>query len=556
MEDFASMADEQQDEKKVTRRDFVAATSTLAFGAMIVPRHVLGGVGYQAPSDTLNVAYVGAGGMGMSNMSQLLTENIVAIADVDMPYVERSAMGRARAPQMPTSAPSNVPASEAAAWLERRRGELQRNYEQGQKIAAGFQKAAKYADFREMLDKQKDIDAVVIATPDHIHAVAASAAMQLKKHVYVQKPLTYSVHEARHLDRLAKSSGVVTQMGNQGHSMEGTRRIREIVQSGVLGPITEVHVWTDRPVRYWAQGIPRPGAGGPSTQLAGAQANAAAQAAANPQSAIPPRWSVRTVEQAVLKEMASNPQSPPPGLDWNLYLGPVARDIPYHPAYHPFSWRGWVDFGVSAIGDMGAHLIDQPFWALDLGFPSAVSASSTMWGGPANDPASYPLAMTAEYEFPARGRMPAVKMYWYDSGLLPPRPPFLPDDVTLQGGDGGGGVFIGSKGILTYETYGNNPKVYPASTASAAEKVAKTIARVETSHEMNWAAACKAGDPKKASSPFSYAAPLTETMLLPIVALRAGQGRKILYDGANMRVTNVPEANQWLTRQYRSGWSL
>jgi predicted dehydrogenase len=284
-------------------------------------------------------------------------------------------------------------------------------------------------------------------------------------------------------------------------------------------------------------------------------------AAPNGQAPVPPRWNVRTVEVAVLKEMASNAQSPPPGLNWDLFLGP-AQEVPYHPAYHPFSWRGWVDFGVSAIGDMGAHLLDQPVWALDLGYPTAISASSTMWGGPANNPASYPLAMTAEYEFPARpaqGRraaMPAVKMFWYDSGLLPPRPPFLPDNVSLQGGDGGGGVLIGTKGILTYETYGNNPKVYPASTEAAAAKVAKTIARVETSHEMNWAEACKAGDPKKASSPFSYAAPLTEIMLLPIAALRAGQGRKILYDGANMRVTNVPDANQWLTREYRKGWSL
>jgi hypothetical protein len=211
---------------------------------------------------------------------------------------------------------------------------------------------------------------------------------------------------------------------------------------------------------------------------------------------------------------------------------------------------------VSAIGDMGAHLLDQPVWALDLGYPTAVSASSTMWGGPANNPASYPLAMTAEYEFAARGRNPAVKMFWYDSGLLPPRPPFLPDDVTLQGGDGGGGVFIGTKGILTYETYGNNPKVYPATTAAAAEKVAKTIARIEVPHEVNWTQAIKANDPSKASSPISYAAPLTEIMLLGIVALRTGQGRRILYDGPNMRVTNVPEANQWLTRQYRSGWSL
>jgi predicted dehydrogenase len=538
-------------DQPVSRRDFVGTAGTLAFGAMIVPRHVLGGPGYQAPSDTLNVAFCGIGGMGMENMSQLLGENVVAIADVDFPYVERSLAGRTRARQTPTSAPPNVPPDKAAEWLERRKQEDQRAYETGQKLQAAYTKAAKYADFREMLDKQKDIDAVVVATPDHLHAVIASAAMQLKKHVYVQKPLTFSVHEARTLAKLADSTGVVTQMGNQGHSFEGTRRILEWVHSGILGPIREAHVWTDRPVRYWAQGIPRPGSGQSQAPLSTRQQ----QDLANQTAAVPRRWNVRTVEQAILNEMAKDPTTPPEGLHWDLFLGP-APDIQYHPVYHPFSWRGWVDFGVSAIGDMGAHLIDQPFWALGLEYPTSIVSSSTMWGGPASNPASYPLAMTTEYEFPARGALPPVKLYWYDSGLLPPWPPFLPDDASLQSGDGGGGVIVGTRGIITYETYGNNPKIYPAPLAAEAEKIKKTVPRIDVPHEVNWAMACKAGDPKQASSPFSYAAKLTETMLLGIVALRAGQGRKILYDGANMRVTNVNDANQWLTRQYRSGWAV
>jgi len=538
-------------DQPVSRRDFVGSAGTLALGAMIVPRHVLGGPGYRAPSDTLNVAFCGIGGMGMQNMSQLLGENIVAIADVDFPYVERSLGGRTRARQTPTSPPANVPADQAAAWLERRKKEDAAAYGEGQKMQAAYEKAKKYADFREMLDKEKGIDAVVVATPDHCHAVIASAAMQLKKHVYVQKPLTFSVHEARTLAKLAQSQGVVTQMGNQGHSLEGTRRILEYVHSGILGPIREAYVWTDRPVRYWAQGIPRPGSGQSSAPLSQRQQ----QDQANQTSEVPRRWNVRTVEQAVLNEMAKDPTTPPPGLHWDLWLGP-APDIPYHPVYHPFSWRGWVDFGVSAIGDMGAHLIDQPFWALGLDYPTSITSASTMWGGPASNPASYPLAMQTEYEFAARGSQPPVKLFWYDSGLLPPRPPFLPDDVSLQGGDGGGGVFVGTKGILTYETYGNNPKIYPESLAAEAEKIKKTVPRIDVPHEVNWAQACKAGDPKMASSPFSYAAKLTETMLLGIVALRAGQGRKILYDGANMHVTNVNDANQWLTRQYRSGWAV
>ena len=519
-----------------TRREFVGDTARAALGAMIVPRHVLGGRGYQAPSATLNVACVGIGGMGMQNMRRLLGENIVAICDVDFPYVERS-LGRELRPAQGATGPSA----------------------EAEKLRDAYTKATKYDDFRQMLDKQKDIDAVIIATPDHLHAVIAMAAMQLGKHVYVQKPLTYSVYEARLLAKTARSTGVVTQMGNQGHSMEGTRRINEIIASGVIGPVREAHVWTDRPVRYWAQGIPRPvspNAPPPTPATATATATNATQPAGPPP---PPQWNMRTVDNAVLKAMAENPQSPPPGFNWDLFLGP-AKEIPYHPAYHPFSWRGWVDFGVGAIGDMGAHLIDQVFWALNLTYPTSISASSTPWGGGAQNPATYPLATMVQYEFPERkaaGRAPAeppVKVYWYDGGLMPARPAFLPDDVTLPRGDGGGGVFIGSKGILTYDTYGNNPRVYPESVAQAAERVPKTFPRIEVPHEVNFAQACK-GE-AKASSPFEYASALTETMLLGIVALRAGQGKKVLYDGANMQFTNAPDANQYLTREYRSGWAL
>jgi predicted dehydrogenase len=337
--------------------------------------------------------------------------------------------------------------------------------------------------------------------------------------------------------------------------MEGTRRIKELIASGIIGPVREAHVWTDRPVRYWAQGIPRP----VPPNAAPAQPAAPAPATPTDGPPPPPRWNMRTVDNAVLKAMAENPQTPPPGFDWDLFLGP-AKAIPYHPAYHPFSWRGWVDFGVGAIGDMGAHLIDQVFWALELTHPTSISSSSTPWGGGATNPASYPLATLVQYEFagrPAAGRtaaQPPVKLYWYDGGLMPPRPPFLPDDQTLPRGDGGGGVFVGSKGILVYETYGNNPKVYPESLAQAAERVPKTIPRIEVPHEVNFAQACK-GE-AKASAPFEYSSMLTETMLLGIAALRAGQGKKVLYDAANMQFTNASDANQYLTREYREGWKI
>ncbi|MDF1501625.1 Gfo/Idh/MocA family oxidoreductase [Roseisolibacter sp. H3M3-2] len=539
----------------VSRRDFVATAATLAAGITIVPRHVLGGPGYRAPSDTLNVAIVGAGGMGMANWTQLLGENVVALCDVDFPFVERSLAGRLRT-RPPTSVPATVPEAERARWMAERTASAEKALKEAQAMEQTYRKAKRHADFRRMLDTQKDIDGVLVATPDHAHAAIASRAMQAGKHVYVQKPLAATVYESRLLARLARENPkLVTQMGNQGHSGEGTRRIKELIAAGVLGKVSAVHVWTDRPVRYWAQGIPRPvpatAAAAPAATTPPAQPLALSDGVPLP--AAPPRWNMRTVDDAVRAAMAANPQTPPAGLDWDLYCGPVPA-IPYHPAYHPFSWRGWTDFGVGAIGDMGAHLIDQPYWALDLTQPTRVTASSSPWGGPANAPASYPLAMTAEYEFPAVGARGPVKLFWYDGGLLPPRPPFLPDDVPIQTADGGGGVFVGEKGILIYETYGNNPRLFPASLQAEADRVPKSLPRVEVPHEVNWARACRGQE--QASSPFAYAAALNETMLLPIVALRAGQGRTIAYDAAGMRVTNVPDAGQYLTRQYREGWTL
>ncbi|MEP6778959.1 MAG: Gfo/Idh/MocA family oxidoreductase, partial [Gemmatimonadaceae bacterium] len=291
-----------------SRRDFVGDSTKLAMSAMIVPRFVLGGKGYKAPSSKLNIAFVGIGGQGMSNLSALLDENIVAICDVDFNYVERSLNGRLNPPRgQTTSSPQSL------------------------KLKEAYDKANKYADFREMLAKEKDIDAVVIATPDHMHATIAYAAMKAGKHVYVQKPLTYSVFEARLLARTAAQQKVVTQMGNQGHSGDGTQRIREIVQSGILGPIREAHVWTDRPVRYWAQGIPRPQT---VAELDKAYVTSLGTQMRNP--ALPSQWNKTTVDNAVRKAMAETTHVPPAGFNYDLFLG-VANEIPYHPVYHPFS---------------------------------------------------------------------------------------------------------------------------------------------------------------------------------------------------------------------------
>ena len=491
---------------EVTRRDFVSSTSKAVLGASIVPRHVLGGVGYQAPSDTLNVAIVGAGGMGAEDAQELGSENIIAVCDVDFPYVERRVEDSLRNGE-------GEPREKGVRWKEQ------------------FTRAARYNDYREMIDKQTDLDAVVIATPDHAHAVIAKEAMEAGLHVYVQKPLTWSVHEARVLQETAARTGVVTQMGNQGHSSDDARLINEWIQAGVIGPVREVHIWTNRPI--WPQGVPQPHVGPPADN--GGERG----------------WGQGDLN-ARLAEAMGGEHAMPPTFDWDLYRGPIADNVPFHPIYHPFNWRGWVPFGIGALGDMGAHLVDHPYWALDLEYPISVEATSSPWGGGQRNPVSYPLAMTAHYVFPSRRFLPPVDMYWYDGGLMPPRPELLPDDVALD--RTGGVLFVGEWGLLMHETYGDDPRLFPEGLMEEAATVPQTYARVEETHEMNWALACKGeGAP---TCPFEYAAPLTEVMILGIVALRAGQGQKILYDGEKMRITNVEEANQYLRREYRDGWSV
>lgn len=514
--------------KDLSRREFVGDAGKLGLGALlaghlptIVPRHVLGGKGYTPPSALLNVAVVGVGGQGSGNGKAVVSENLVAFCDVDPAFMERNIMGGDR--------PDRPPTPETVSYREK------------------FQKAKKYVDFREMLAKQRDLDAVIVATPDHMHAAIAAAAMSAGKHVYCQKPLTYSVYESRLLRRLARENKVVTQMGNQGHSGEGTRRVVEWIRAGVIGTVREVHIYTDRPARFWAQGLPRPNTSAMAFPVLSA-------------------GNVGAMRNALAGALGNAPVAPPSGLRWDLYLGAIAEDVPYHPVYHPFTWRGWVDFGVGALGDMGAHLVDQAYWALGLTQPTSIEATSSLWGtevipAPAGSPpgtrpttknVSYPMASTVHYQFPAVGDRPAVKVNWYDGGLFPPRPDGLPDDVVFD--SEGGGIFIGDKGILIHNTYGENPRLFPESCAQAGEAVPKTLPRIEESHQMNWVRACKGET--EASSPFEYGAQLNETMVLGVAALRAGQGRKLLYDAANMKFTNAPDADQYLTRAYRSGWAL
>jgi len=507
---------------KITRRGFVAGTTGATLGAMIVPRFVLGGVGYQAPSDTVNIAVVGCGGQGASDASELVAggQNIVALADVDFGFVDR-------------------------VMARRGVGSDGKPNESGIKLQDAYKKAKRYADFRKMLEAQKDIDGVVVATPDHTHTVIAKAAMELGKHVYVEKPLTWSVHEARVLRETAARTKVVTQMGNHGHSSEGAALINEWIQAGVIGPVKEVQVWTNRPI--WPQGIPRPSKG------AVADAPAGGGGSGN-------NWNSRLVNETLAAAMVGD-VSMPSGLEWDLFLGP-APEVAYHPIYHPFNWRGWVDWGTGAIGDMAAHLVDHPYWALGLRYPTSIEATSTPWGTDGqNTPVSYPLSTQIVYKFPVRGSQPPVTLTWNDGGLMPARPDLLPEDVPIN--RGGGVIFIGEKGLLMHGTYGANPKLYPASLMDVAAKVPKTYARFETSsegttqpakHRMNWADAIRGK--AKNTCPFEYAGRLTETMLLGVVAMRTGQGKRIYYDGEAGRITNVAEANQYLQREYRKGWSL
>ncbi|AHG92064.1 oxidoreductase domain protein [Gemmatirosa kalamazoonensis] len=540
------------DNNDVSRRSFLGTVGTVASGAFaftIVPRHVLGGPGYVAPSDRVNVAIVGAGGQGMSNARALVAggQNVAVLVDVDYGFVDRqvanSTRPRPNAPNAPNPQQANV----------------------GAQLADQYAKATRYADFRVMLEKEKGIDGVVIATPDHGHAVQAIAAMQAGKAVYVQKPLTWSVAEARALAATAKRTGVVTQMGNQGHSFDGTRQMVEWIRAGLIGPVREVHIWTNRPI--WPQGIPRPttealytpprgpvtaGGDGGVRAAAGGGPNGTPNGPTAPGGAPAIDWTARDMQRTFATLMASGLTAPPPGLNWDLFIGPSPM-VPYHPIYHPFNWRGWTDWGMGALGDMGAHLVDQPFWALDLDLPTSIEATSSPFGLDVDaSPATYPQAMTVHYEFAARGKMPPVKMSWYDGGLMPPRPEHLPDDVVLD--RSGGGYFVGTKGIILYATYGNNPRLYPASLTEQAAKIPHSVKRITVSHEINWANAIMGK--AEPSSDLAYASRLTETMLLGIVALRTGQGVKIAYDAANMRVTNRDDANQYLQREYRAGWTL
>jgi predicted dehydrogenase len=463
----------------ITRRQFLrgAALSTAAF--IVVRGGVLGLRGAPSANQKLNVAGIGIAGQGAHDLGQMEGENIVALCDVDKSHA----------------------------------GPIFRKYP----------KARQFTDYRKMLDQVKEIDAVVVATPDHHHAFAAMEAIRRGKHVYCEKPLTHSVWEARQVARAAHEAKVATQMGNQGQASDATRRLCEYVWAGAIGEVREAHIWTDRPSQglfseYWPQGCARP---------------------------------------------ADTP-SVPATLDWDLWLGP-APSRPYHPAYLPFKWRGWWDFGTGALGDIGCHAMDPVFRALKLGAPLSVQGASTR----VNEE-TYPLGSMVTYHFPARPAtpqvinchvsglsgsaagalaMPPCKLVWYDGGLRPPRPEGLPDGKQM--GDNGR-LLVGDQGFIL----GND--VYPEPRARQTSVIRKTIPRSDD-HYQEWVRACNGGQP--AGSNFDWAGPLAESVLLGNVALRLQLREdltlyKLLWDSAALKFTNLDEANHFLRRDYRAGWSL
>jgi predicted dehydrogenase len=481
----------------LTRRQFIYYSALAASAAAMTgcagarPRRI-------SANEKLNIGVVGAGGKGSSDTDCCAGENIVALCDVD------------------------------ANTLEARHGK--------------YPKAKTYKDFRKMLEVEKSLDAVIVATPDHMHATVAATAIRMGKHVYCQKPLTQTVYEARLLRKLAKQYKVATQMGNQGSAEDGLRRAVEIVQAGVLGSVRHVHVWSNRPI--WPQGMDRPAGEDPV----------------------------------------------PAHLDWDLWLGPAAwRPFKANwpsdagsktkglegQVYQPFRWRGWQDFGTGALGDMACHTANMPFRALKLGYPTEVEAECS-----GINKESYPLKSKIRFEFPARDGQPPVTFWWYDGGNPRKDNPFEhdghnkpPEEATVaikEARDqvpGSGCLLIGDKGqLFSPDDYGaqffvklnDEKELVDGKNHEAVKAIPQIIPRNEhpggtdERQHLEWIAACKGGKP--GYSDFDIAAYLTEIILLGCVALRVG--KKLEWDGPNMRATNAPEADHFIRRTPRKGWAI
>lgn len=431
-------------ERKTTRREFLKQAIGTGAGLLFLKSGWAKGT---SPNDKLNIAVIGVGGRGWDNLMGVAnTENIVALCDVDLNNLARAAQA--------------------------------------------FPRAMLFADYRALFDRYHTLfDAVVISTPDHHHALPTMRALQLGKHVYCEKPLMHSVWECRQVREQARRAKVATQMGNQAHSSDALRQAVEVIRSGIVGPIREVHAWSDRP--FWPQGIARPDG-----------------------------------EKPV-----------PPTLMWDLWLGPAPLR-PYNDGYHPFAWRGWWDFGTGALGDMGCHIIDTAYWALELGLPVSVEAE-----GEPRMPETGPKWSIVRYEFPARKGMPPVKLTWYDGGRKPPaelieNSPMAPNGV----------ICVGERGVI-YFPHAVGVQLFPKSRFADFQPPAPTLPR-SPGHYEEWIRACKTGSPTYSN--FEYATTLTEAVLLGNVAFRANQ--KIYWDAKAGRITNTRAGDEFIQRPYRRGW--
>ena len=445
--------EKKKSSSSISRRELLGAAAAVA-AFTYVPKRILAA----SPNGKLNIAGIGVGGRGSSDINGVSSENIVALCDVD--------------------------------W-NRANGTFKK-----------YPKAKKYKDFREMLDKeQKNIDAVVIGAPDHIHAPAAIRAMRMGKHVYCEKPMAHTIYEARRMTEVALETGVVTQMGNQGHAGEGLRLTYEFIQDGAIGEVDEVHVWTDRAGTadraWWPQGVGRP----------------------------------------------EGTQPIPEHLSWDLWLGP-AKWRPYNSAYVPFKWRGWFDFGCGALGDMAVHNADPAFFCLGLDAPEAVEAESS----PVNNE-TFPLWSIIHYYFPAKGKRPAVKMTWYDGGKKPADPPELQGRSLKSNGI----MFVGTKGKIVCGSHAGSPMLLPEELSRSYKKPEKMLER-SPGHHKEWILACKEGNPLKAKAGFWYSGPFTEALLVGNLAVRLG--KRVEWDSKTMRSPNCPEADNYVTKFYRAGWEI
>ena len=415
-------------------------------------------MGYKSPNEKLNIAAIGSGGKGFSDITACrTTENIVALVDPDE---KRAARAFDQFPNLP-----------------------------------------KYKDFRQMFDKEaRNIDAVLVSTPDHVHATASMWAMSRGKHVYCQKPLTRTVWEAQQLTEAAAKFGVATQMGNQGYSNEGARQCAEMIWNGDIGQVKEVHAFTNRPVKYWPQG----------------------------------------------PEVEPKPEPVPSTLDWQAWLGP-SEDRPFSPAYAPHHWRGFPDFGCGAIGDMACHILGTPNMALRLTAPTSVHCIKQE----GKSKYTFPKSSVIRFDFPARGAMGPVTIYWYDGLMAQPEIPGVPKGELLGDSDTNGSVFVGEKGIITTGCYGERTRLVPASLMKDYKLPSPVLSR-SPGHYRDWIRAAKGGEP--ACSNFSVAGPFVQWMLLGVISMR--YDGKLEWDASKMRFTNNNEANKYLRPKFRKGWQF